>query len=111
MRDRSDAEMIQDLQNVLRIHGKLTAKTIRATVGVLSPNAYWERFGSLEKFYAAVGYQPPRNYADGARLRQKTQQQKGAGIGGSRATVSKRWQSRDCSSARTENSALWRHRN
>jgi DNA invertase Pin-like site-specific DNA recombinase len=76
MRDRSDAEMIQDLQSVLQIHGKLTAKTIRATIGVLSPNAYWERFGSLEKLYAAVGYQPPRNYLGGSRLRRKTQQQK-----------------------------------
>ena len=76
MRDRSDAEMIQDLQSVLQVHGKLTAKTIRATVGVLSPNAYWERFGSLEKLYTAAGYQPPRNYLRGARLRQKTQQQK-----------------------------------
>ena len=76
MRDRSDEELIRDLQHVLQVHGKLTAKTIRATVGVLSPNAYWERFGSLEKLYDAVGYQPPRNYLAGSRLRQKTQQQK-----------------------------------
>ena len=74
--ERSDAELIADLQEVLRIHGKVTVKTIRATIGVPSPNMYWKRFGSLAKVYEAAGLPPLHGYFAGAVLRAETRKLK-----------------------------------
>ena len=73
MSARTDADFIADLQKVLRIHGKLTTKTIRATPGVASPNSYFDRFGSLGKVYEAVGFKPSRGYFGGSIQRKKTE--------------------------------------
>jgi DNA invertase Pin-like site-specific DNA recombinase len=74
--ERSDAELIADLQEVLRIHGKVTVKTMRATKSMPSPNMYWQRFGSLAKVYEAAGLPPLHGYFAGVFLRAQTRKLK-----------------------------------
>ena len=76
MCDRSDTELLADLGIVLKLHGKLTVKTILATPGVPSPSVYLQRFGSLGKAYEQVGCLPLRGHFAGSVARNKSQKMK-----------------------------------
>lgn len=58
-------------------HGpRTTQKAISATPGVPCPDVYWDRFGSLEKAYAAIGYKAMRGYSRASMLGHRGQELK-----------------------------------
>jgi DNA invertase Pin-like site-specific DNA recombinase len=52
----SDEEMIGGLRRLLEREGKLTAMLVEDEPGIPGPRVYQQRFGSLPKAYAMVGY-------------------------------------------------------
>ncbi len=69
---RSNEELRADLQNVLRVHGKITAKAIDATIGVPSYDSFVQRFGSLAKACEGLAYRPRILGCTNTRLRLNT---------------------------------------
>lgn len=56
-RRKTDAEMLSDLQQLVRLHGRLSTKLIDDAPGVLRTAAYRERFGGLLAAYQAAGFE------------------------------------------------------
>src|SRR5215470_10320647 len=59
---RSDEGMLEPLRQLLRSAGKLTARLIDETQGVPSTDRLLWRFGSLERVYSLIGYNPGHDY-------------------------------------------------
>lgn len=57
----SDAQMIEILQQVLDVHGRLSALIIDEFETAPSSFSYRKRFGSLTRAYRLVGYSPERD--------------------------------------------------
>ncbi len=57
-RGLSKNEMLRGLRRLLRRHGRLSQKIIRASKEVPSHEIYYERFGSLANAYRLIGYKP-----------------------------------------------------
>jgi DNA invertase Pin-like site-specific DNA recombinase len=56
----SDEEMLRRLRDLYRREGRLTADLIHGEPGVPSDACYRKRFGSLQRAYELVGYEPSR---------------------------------------------------
>jgi DNA invertase Pin-like site-specific DNA recombinase len=57
---RSNVRLLQELRDLLRVHGKLCGNLLRPANGMASVATYVARFGSLVKAYQLIGYNPPR---------------------------------------------------
>lgn len=55
-RERTDAEMLDDLRDLLATHGRLDTALIDATDGMAQAVTYGRRFGSLGEAFRRVGY-------------------------------------------------------
>ena len=58
----SDQELIEKLQQLFKVHGKLSGLIIESAEGLPSPGTISKRFGSLINAYKLVGYVPPYDY-------------------------------------------------
>ena len=55
----SDAQLIEKAREVLRVHGKLSAKIIQSSQLCPTARTYYERFGGMACVYAKLGIQTP----------------------------------------------------
>ena len=58
----SDQELIEKLQQLFKLHGRLSGLIIEATEGLPAPSTISRRFGSLVNAYKLVGYIPPQDF-------------------------------------------------
>lgn len=58
----SDEEMLQSLRDLYRQRGSLSGIVIDECDGMPSSSAYSSRFGSLQRAYSLVGFDPDRDY-------------------------------------------------
>jgi DNA invertase Pin-like site-specific DNA recombinase len=59
----TDEQLLEHLGQLLRKHGKISERLIRASLGMPSTHVYTARFGGLAEAYKRVGFQPRRNLA------------------------------------------------
>lgn len=60
-RSLTDEQLLACLRDLLKKHGKLSERIIRASRGTPCTYAYTTRFGSLAEAYKRVGFRPRRN--------------------------------------------------
>lgn len=58
---RTDEQLLELLRELLRTHGKLSERLIRASLGMPCTHVYTARFGGLAEAYRRVGFRPRRN--------------------------------------------------
>ena len=58
---QTDEELLDRLRQLLRNHGKLSERLLRASLEMPCCQVYTARFGSLAEAYRRVGYKPYRN--------------------------------------------------
>ena len=56
--NKSNEELLEELQSILDLNGKLSATIIRRTPGATPPSVYRYRFGSLVNAFHIIGYTP-----------------------------------------------------
>jgi DNA invertase Pin-like site-specific DNA recombinase len=69
--NKSDEQILGDLQALLKSEGRLTLKIIKESRCTPSPSTYRKRFGSLRQAYATIGYGSPDQFGR-IDLRRKT---------------------------------------
>lgn len=69
-RQRTDAELLDDLRTLLSSEGRLSFTVIKNSPEVMAPGTYSDRFGSLRNAYKLIGYvYPDRRGGADTRLR------------------------------------------
>lgn len=59
---KTDRQLLDDLKRYLETNGKVSSRLIRASLGLANPQTYVNRFGSLRRTYALIGYPDLPNY-------------------------------------------------
>jgi hypothetical protein len=59
----TNEQLLEHLRRLLRKHGKLSERLIRASPGMPCTHVFTARFGGLAEAYKRVGFQPRRNLA------------------------------------------------
>jgi hypothetical protein len=59
---KTDQQLLDDLKAFLGMNGKISHRRIRAALGLADSQTYINRFGSLRRAYALVGYPDLPNY-------------------------------------------------
>lgn len=71
-RKKTDAELLDDLRKVHKLHGRITNELLEATPGTASLQVYYARFGTMVRAYQRIGlHYTPRERgrdANGQRL-------------------------------------------
>jgi DNA invertase Pin-like site-specific DNA recombinase len=62
-RFQTDEQLLEHLRQLLRKHGKVSERLIRASLGMPCTHVFTARFGGLAEAYKRVGFQPRRNLA------------------------------------------------
>ena len=60
---RTDEQLLELLRLLLRKHGRLSERLMRASMGMPCTHVFTARFGGLAEAYKRVGFQPYRNLA------------------------------------------------
>ena len=69
----TDEQLLEHLRQLLRKHGKLSERLIRASLGMPCTHVFTTRFGGLAEAYRRVGFQPSRDLSYVNRDRALTQ--------------------------------------
>jgi DNA invertase Pin-like site-specific DNA recombinase len=59
----TDEQLLEHLRQLLKTHGKVSERLIRASLGMPCTHVFTARFGGLAEAYKRVGFQPRRNLA------------------------------------------------